>query len=390
MFDELDQVPWSTLEHAYGDAGDIPDLIRALVSSDPDEREQAQDMLDMGPFHQESLYSCTPFVVRCLMQLAQEPDMYDKPWLLQYISRVLASALYHLPDPEMLVLAPEELLLEPEEMYAKQIVLEIQPRLRQLLRLIYDSDALVRLAALRLLVMMDADLPDLGRVLSDRLAAETEAQIRSALTFCLGLLADRDMLARIVETLGDVTESLLVRIAAGFSVIAVSNERLPDNVVASFCAVIADNYDALDDFEDVYAEYLTPLGAPRGKDRLLECLPNNLSTHQKNQIILALQHIYAQLPTSASVGIRIGSGYYLNTMVRLAFPQGKLAPETTIHDLTDTQRGILEAFQKYDMPAVSWNVYHSSDYRTVLGFSFRSETDFLDFMSGKRSARETK
>lgn len=104
----------------------------------------------------------------------------------------------------------------------------------------------------------------------------------------------------------------------------------------------------------------------------------------------ALQKIYAQLPLDTSFGVRIGSGYFLGTMVRLAFPKGKLAPETTIRDLTDTQRSVLEAFQKYDMPHVTWNVYHSYDYRTVLGFSFRSEADFLDFMAGKRSARDAK
>lgn len=388
MLDGIDQIPWSTLEHAYGDAGDIPDLIRALLSSDPDDREQAQDMLDMGPFHQESLYSCTPYVVRFLIQMAQESVVYDKPWILQYVSRVLASALFRLSDPEMLELDPEELLLESEENYARQVVLEIQPHLPQLLRFIDDLDALVRLAVLRLLMLMIADLPHLGQVLANRLAIESGEPFRGALIFCLGLLVDSDTLAPIVETLDKATESPLVRIAAGFSVIAALQEHIPDNVVAAFCSVIAGNYDALDDFQDMYAEYLAPLGAPRGKDRLLECLPDELSAHQKHQIIRALQHIYAQLPASASFGIRIGSGYYLDTMVRLAFPHGKLAPETTVHDLTDTQRGVLVAFQRYDMPAVRWNVYQINDYRTVLGFNFRSETDFLDFMAGKRSARE--
>jgi len=56
MLDDLDRIPWSTLEHAYGAAGDVPDILRAMVSSDPDKREWAEDMLDMGPFHQGSLY----------------------------------------------------------------------------------------------------------------------------------------------------------------------------------------------------------------------------------------------------------------------------------------------------------------------------------------------
>jgi len=76
--------------------------------------------------------------------------------------------------------------------------------------------------------------------------------------------------------------------------------------------------------------------------------------------------------------------------VRLAFSEGGLSPETTIRDLNDTQRRILEAFQQYDMPSIKWNVYGPFDYRTTLGFDFRSESDYLDFMSGERSARHPK
>src|ERR1041385_7335007 len=97
MLDHLDSIPWSTLEHAYGDAGDIPNLIRALVSSNPEQREWAQEMLDMGPFHQGSLYSCTPFVVRVVLQIVQEQDSAETPWILQYVSRVVAAALSLLP-----------------------------------------------------------------------------------------------------------------------------------------------------------------------------------------------------------------------------------------------------------------------------------------------------
>jgi hypothetical protein len=112
-----------------------------------------------------------------------------------------------------------------------------------------------------------------------------------------------------------------------------------------------------------------------------------MPSHQKDQIMQALLSIYAQLPVRS--GIRIGCAYFLAEMVHLAFSEGKLPPETTIRDLNDTQRRVLEAFQQYDMPSFQWNVYGHYDYRTVLGFNFRGETDFLDFMLGKRSARPT-
>jgi hypothetical protein len=384
MVDSLDDIPWSSLEHAYGDAGDIPDLLRALVSRDPDQRERAQGMLDMGPFHQGSIYSCTPFVVRVVLQIAHEKDAADLPWILQYVSRVLAAALLFLSSSE----PPTE---DPERAFAAQILVEIRAQWPLLLSMVEHPDVHVRLALLRLLVLLKADLPHVETVMAEKLTVETDEPLRAALVFCSSLVADNAPLPPVQRMLETTTESPVVRIAAGFGLIAAVKEHIADEALAAFCEVIVDQFAALDRFEDIYAEYLTPLGAPLGKDRLLECLQQRWSLNQRSRITLALLSIYAQLPMARSGGIRVGSGYYLEAMVHVGYPDGKLAPETTIRDLNDIQRRILEAFQQYDMPSIKWNVYSlHSDYRLLLGFDFRSETDFLDFMSGERSAQHTK
>jgi hypothetical protein len=383
MLDSLDRIPWSTLEHAYGDAGDIPNLIRALVSSDLDQREWAQEMLDMGPFHQGSLYSCTPFVVRVLLQLVQEKDVADPSWILQYVARVLAAAISFLP-------ISEPLTPDLEEAHAAQILVEIRAQRPLLLSMLEHPDGHVLLALLRLLVLLRADLPHLESVLVEKLTVEADESLRTALVFCLSLVADHSSLPPVQGILEETTESPLVRIAAGFGLIAAVKEHIADKALTAFCGVIANHLVALDRFEEIYADYLTPLGAPLGKERLLECLQHGWSPHQRGQIVHALPSIYAQLPTAQSFGVRVGYAYYLETMLRIAFPEGRLSSEATIRDLNDIQRRILEAFQQYDLPAITWNVYGPSDYRTLLGFDFRSEADFLDFMSGKRFAQQAK
>ena len=382
MLDSLDSIPWSALGHAYGDAGDIPNIIRTLVSSDPDQREWAQDMLDMGPFHQGSLYSCTPFVVRVLLQIMQETDVADPSWILRYVSRVLDAAISYLP-------IPEPLTPDSEQAYAAQILVEVRAQWHLLLSMLKHPGDHVRLALLRLLVLLRADLPQAQGILAERLSIETEETLRAALVFCFCLVADDASLPLVQGILEETAESPLVRIAAGFGIIAAVKEHVSDRALTAFCAVAEHNFGALDRFEDIYAEYLTPLGAPPGKERLLECLQHRWSPGHRGQIVQTLLRIYAQLPTSPEFGIRVGSQYYLDAMVRMAFPEGKVSPETTVRDLSDVQRRILEAFQQYDMPSIKWNVYSSSDYRTLLGFDFRSEADFLDFMSGERSAQHT-
>jgi hypothetical protein len=339
MLDDLDRIPWSTLEHAYGDAGDVPNLLHAMVSSDPDKRAWAEDMLDMGPFHQGSLYSCTPYVVRVLLQLVQGDETRETAWILEYVSRVVDAALWrvavsepHAPDPDH----------ELEQAYAAQILAEVRAQWPLVLSLLKHSDGQIRLALLRLLVLLKTDVPQLEGVLAEQLTAETDDALRAATVFCFSLVADPAHLAPIGRMLEANTKSPVIRIAAGFGLIAALKENIADSALAAFCAVIANETPALDTFEELYAEKLTPLGAPAGKDRLLDCLLQAWLPSQRSQLVHALLRIYARLPTARSIGIRVGSGYYLNAMILLAFPDGQLAPETTIRDLNDLQRRVLK------------------------------------------------
>lgn len=58
-FAGLDQIPWNELGHAYGDATDIPDLLRQLASADPQTREEAQRTLYTNIYHQGTTYTGT-------------------------------------------------------------------------------------------------------------------------------------------------------------------------------------------------------------------------------------------------------------------------------------------------------------------------------------------
>jgi hypothetical protein len=67
--DELDQVPWSTLEHAYGPATDVPALIRDLSSAHKEKREKAIYELHGNIWHQGTVYEATAYAVPFLVGL---------------------------------------------------------------------------------------------------------------------------------------------------------------------------------------------------------------------------------------------------------------------------------------------------------------------------------
>lgn len=88
MLERLDEVPWSTLTHAYGSAADVPELLRDLASADPDAREAALAELHGNVWHQGTVYPATPHVVPLLLELLAEPGLEGKAGLLRYLGQL--------------------------------------------------------------------------------------------------------------------------------------------------------------------------------------------------------------------------------------------------------------------------------------------------------------
>lgn len=67
---ELHTIDWATLRHAYGDAADVPDLLRALAT---DQHEQALHTLYGHVFHQGSRYEAAAHAAPFLLGLVADP-----------------------------------------------------------------------------------------------------------------------------------------------------------------------------------------------------------------------------------------------------------------------------------------------------------------------------
>ncbi|MFZ1324575.1 MAG: HEAT repeat domain-containing protein [Candidatus Contendobacter sp.] len=87
MLENLDHVDWSSLEHAYGEASDVPDLLRSLLATDSEVREEAIYELFGNIWHQGTVYPASAAAVPFLYELLTAPDVRDKP----NIAHLLAS-----------------------------------------------------------------------------------------------------------------------------------------------------------------------------------------------------------------------------------------------------------------------------------------------------------
>jgi hypothetical protein len=88
MLDDLDSIPWGELLHAYGSAGDVPDLLRNLACSDSETRKRTYWTLYGNIFHQGTRYQATSYAVPFLYELIEAPKVEDKHELLLLLTHL--------------------------------------------------------------------------------------------------------------------------------------------------------------------------------------------------------------------------------------------------------------------------------------------------------------
>lgn len=84
MLQGLDAIPWPELEHAYGPAEDVPDLLRQLLDPDPKVRDEVLTTLYGNVFHQGTRYQATAYVIPFLIELCGNPNVPKRGDLLRY------------------------------------------------------------------------------------------------------------------------------------------------------------------------------------------------------------------------------------------------------------------------------------------------------------------
>lgn len=89
MFEHLDEVDWASMNHAYGSAADVPELIRNIASDDDEVREEAFYAAYGNIFHQGSRYEATAPAVPFLLEILQQPDYPAQAALLYLLSHLV-------------------------------------------------------------------------------------------------------------------------------------------------------------------------------------------------------------------------------------------------------------------------------------------------------------
>lgn len=198
MLDDLDAVPWQALRHAFGEASDVPRLVRALGGPDRNERQAALKALFGCLVHQGSVGEVTLRAVPFLFELLAEPSTPERNWLAFLLASIGDGKGYlraHSSFDEQSwrkVLADRgttlEAELEREDQLVRGVRLEVGRGVHLLVPHLNDSQSEIRAAVARAVGHHLERSSELIPLLEAAEARETAADAKDALRLSLARL----------------------------------------------------------------------------------------------------------------------------------------------------------------------------------------------------------
>src|SRR6266436_3927091 len=191
MLETLNTIPWNELEHAYGKASEVPDLIRALASPEPQVYKGAIGRLWYTVIHQGTVYSSTAYVVPFFCELMEAPEVQNKAELLYYLATIARGASYsdvHVREKERRETPETQKQIAKELSWVQAASDAVSDGYATYLRVLHTSDPDLRANAAHTLSRCQSHSAEVVPVMKQHLAAEEIPLVSSSLLLSLGLL----------------------------------------------------------------------------------------------------------------------------------------------------------------------------------------------------------
>ncbi|TDB95578.1 HEAT repeat domain-containing protein [Actinomadura sp. 7K534] len=239
MFSGLHDIDWSSMEHAYGSADEVPALLRALRSSDAEERRKALGRFHGAVHHQGDVYPCTTASLPFLFELADDVTTPDRADIVELLVSIGSEALGRCDGP-----------YGASEAHVEAVA-AMRSRAETLIRFAGDPDVRVRRAVIPGLGSFIDDVDRASTVLRDRLSAEpgiveqllvTEAMAAMALR--LPERAEAQAMAWFAELAADRAVAPQIRLAAVVQRARCGPDRIGDDTIAAAIGLLREMDDA--------------------------------------------------------------------------------------------------------------------------------------------------
>ncbi|MEV4436648.1 HEAT repeat domain-containing protein [Streptomyces sp. NPDC049585] len=203
MINDLDSIGWSSMNHAYGSAGDVPGWLRAMASPDPAVRAKAFDDFYSAAHYQGDVYPCTAASLPFLFDMADDPATPDRASIVELLLSIGREAV---DRSEGICFAPDG----TESTAGADSAALMRERAETFVSCASDPDLGVRRAALEGLGLFLDDADRAVAILRDRLLAESGIAeqlliIRTMADLALRLPAARAAATAWLDTVADET-----------------------------------------------------------------------------------------------------------------------------------------------------------------------------------------
>jgi hypothetical protein len=94
IFEDIHSIPWSDLNHAYGSAADVPQLLKDLVCESEEKRQEALHKLFGNIWHQGTVYEATCYVVPYLARMLRSPQTPDRESVVGLLAAIANGSGY--------------------------------------------------------------------------------------------------------------------------------------------------------------------------------------------------------------------------------------------------------------------------------------------------------
>lgn len=229
MLEGLDRIDWSRLSHAYGEASDVPQLIRGLAAGSAEIRESSLHDLFGNIWHQGTVYEATAFAVPFLIELIEDPVIPDRSrilYLVQSISEGWLDCQKYAAEQGKF-LPPAVAARHAQERPHYQAAHEAVARgFNVLSGLLSADDASVRMGSAFVLATLTERRGDVALILLEAIDSETDDLSRAALLLALLVLVQNsadlgitEVAVRRFESFLEDTESPSSALGAGIALL---------------------------------------------------------------------------------------------------------------------------------------------------------------------------
>ncbi len=205
MLQGLDAIDWGSLNHAYGAASDVPDLLRALASPLAEDRSNALSELYGNIYHQGTVYEATSYAVPFLIEMLREPTVPDKAEILGLLQSISQGTSY-LEVHQHITSSPQERKtdefrerLRAEQRWVRQAQVAVSAGVPVYFRLLADPLATHRSWAAFVLANCTDRYRDVVFALRRQLAHERDAVAKACLIWAWASICRDALGARLAE-----------------------------------------------------------------------------------------------------------------------------------------------------------------------------------------------